>query len=56
MKLMGTQAEATARTMVAEYDLPITWQEFAALCKTLVLQEMGNVELLPGTYKPQAFY
>lgn len=49
LKLMGRQAEETARTMVEEYDLPIIWEEFAALTKEHALQMMGDVELLPGT-------
>lgn len=48
VKLMGRQAEETARTIVAEYALPMTWEEFAAKSKRMVLETMSDVQLMPG--------
>lgn len=47
-KLMGRQSEETARIMVSEYDLPITWQEFAEQSKALGQEIMATASLLPG--------
>lgn len=48
LKLMGMQSEETARTMVSEYDLPITWQEFAEQSKAMAQQTMATAKLMPG--------
>lgn len=45
---MGRQSEETARIMVSEYDLPITWQEFAEQVKAMGQEIMATATLLPG--------
>lgn len=48
--LMGCQAVETAQAMVSAYDLPITWQEFAARSKAMTSELMANAQLLPGKH------
>lgn len=49
-KLMGRQSEETARIMVSEYDLPMTWEEFAEKAKVMGQLIMATATLLPGKY------
>jgi len=48
--LMGLQTEQVSRKIVDIYDIPITWEEYAALAREQIELLMKNCEKCSGEY------